>query len=835
MKKIISLFAAVLAIVGCQQKYEYNTDFTMPDTLDGPSAVTLDVTSSQTVVLSWTGGGAADGGILLYEVLFDKVGGNFSEPIYTSKSDLGSRPQLTLSHANLNTIARKADIAPNSTGTLIWTVKAAKGGESKIFDGSREISVTRGEGIDNMPEHLYIQGTGAKEAGQQFAGYDYLDGGKVYTEEGKYVIYTELGIGKIHFSSDASGSENTFYIDANGKLVEGEGDLDILAAPESGLARITVDFNTLSYSMDEIGKTVGFKWGATATADSSPIFTLEYQGNGIFVGDGDVDFYGPGTNMEDNPSWCTWVEERFYVIATVNGESMCWGSSTGGNAVTPDGTDEYWYVFENPWDQWNNLWKMDHAYDDCHVTVTLNTNNNGHFTHGYTGGAIEYQQPTSAPDALYLGGDVAEAQGQAFRKEADGIFVIYNKFNAGNVTLSDGDGNKYFANAENALYVGNKKTAVAASEGVTRMTVNFNTNTIKYEAIGANVYVENAWDKIVMATLTYQSLGKWAGEGEIQFASSGDERFSFRTTVDGVNMRWGSNKGNDGTAPDGTDEFWYIYESEWEGQQWNNLFKFNQDDKGKVATFIIDGNNPVHMTHSITVASSEPVPPSVAPSELALYGTGAETEGQAFRKESDGVFVIYAKLKDGELCFKSSTKNYFLSAENGLLEGEGSGTSTASADGYVTRVTVNFTTKTVTTDKINEYSHMKFSCNYLDIAHLKYQGNGIFRATDVTVTFVDPSNSSTNPPSWLSWVEDRYYFITEVNGTEVCWGSLAEADGANGAKAPDGTDGFWVVHENKWEQWLHAWKLASDINGATVDIEINTNNNGVWNHTITKK
>jgi len=828
MKKIISIFAAILAVVGCQ-KYEFNTDFTMPTTLDGPSSVTLDVTSTETVILTWEGGGAADGGIMLYEVLFDKVGGDFSNPVYTSKSDLGSRPQLTLSHAILNNIARKAGIKPNETGKVIWTVKGAKGGESKLFDGSCEIALTRGEGIDNIPERLYIQGTGAKEAGQQFAGYDYIDGGKVYTEEGKYVIYTEVGIGKISFSSEADGSGNTFYIDESGKLVEGEGGLDILAAPESGLARITVDFNTLGYSMDEIGKSVGFKWGATATADSDPLFTLEYQGNGIFVGDGDVDFYGPGTNMEDNPSWCSWVEERFYFIATVNGESMCWGSSTGGNAVTPDGTDEYWYVFENPWDQWSNLWKMDHAFDDCHVTVTLNTNNNGHFTHGYVGGAIEYQQPTEAPESLILGGDAAEQQGMQFRKEADGVFVIYNKFKAGNITLVDGEGTKYFANAENALYVGNKKSSVAASEGVTRMTVNFNTNTVKYEAIGAEVYVENAWDKIVMATLTYQGLGKWAGEGEIQFAASGDERFSFRTTVDGVNMRWGSNKGNDGTAPDGTDEFWYIYESEWEGQQWNNLYKFNKDDKGKTATFIIDGNNPVHMTHSITVASGDPVKPSVAPAELALYGTGAETEGAAFRKAADGVFVIYARLKEGTLSFRSSSKNYFNDAEQGLLEGDGEGVATASDEGYVSRITVDFANGTVTVDKVNEYTHLKLAGTFRDVAHLKYNGNGIFKATDAAVKFIDQAEAS-----WVTWgAEERFYFITEINGTEMCWG-MAEGAVHNDLKY-NNDESFWKIQEYTWSQWDHCWKLAGDLNGATIDVEVNTNDNGNWTYTITKK
>ena len=152
---------------GCQ-KYELNTDFSMPVELDSPSNVILDVTSSKTVVLSWNGGGAADGGVLLYNVLFDKTGGDFSEPLATMPSDLGAKNTLTLTHAQLNTLARKAGVKPNETGSFIWTVTASRGGVTKTFDGYASLSVVRGEGIDNIPEHLYVAGSAALEAGQEF-------------------------------------------------------------------------------------------------------------------------------------------------------------------------------------------------------------------------------------------------------------------------------------------------------------------------------------------------------------------------------------------------------------------------------------------------------------------------------------------------------------------------------------------------------------------------------------------------------------------------------------------------------------------------------------------
>ena len=196
MKKIIAIFSALLAVAtACQKHYELNTDFTMPTTLSSPSSVVLDVTSASTVELSWTGGGAADGGIVLYEVLFDRAGGNFAEPLTVMPSDLGAGQTLTLSHATLNTIARKAGVLPNQSGSFIWTVRGSKGGVSKVYNGYETLNVTRGEGIDNMPERLFVAGSAAKEAGQEFR----------VVEEGLYSIVTRLGAGSLRFTSEKGG------------------------------------------------------------------------------------------------------------------------------------------------------------------------------------------------------------------------------------------------------------------------------------------------------------------------------------------------------------------------------------------------------------------------------------------------------------------------------------------------------------------------------------------------------------------------------------------------------------------------------------------------------
>ena len=63
MKKILWICSALLAMVSCQEDYELNTDFAVPTELSSPASIQLNVSSPTPVVLSWSGGGAADGGI----------------------------------------------------------------------------------------------------------------------------------------------------------------------------------------------------------------------------------------------------------------------------------------------------------------------------------------------------------------------------------------------------------------------------------------------------------------------------------------------------------------------------------------------------------------------------------------------------------------------------------------------------------------------------------------------------------------------------------------------------------------------------------------------------
>lgn len=373
MKKIANIILSLLILVGCQEKYELNVDFQLPTHLDSPTAIQLDITSAEPVVLSWTGGGAADGGIVLYEVLFDKEGGDFSNPLVSLKSDQGALPRLTLTHAALNTIARNAGILPQETVKLIWTVRASKGGVLKESDIQSAITVTRGEGIDNIPSQLFLYGSSTENNGQ---------GGIPFrkVEDGLFQIYTTISAGEIQFRSATSGEAFTYYIDETAKLREGNGSTTMGSYSE--VVRLTVDFNTMKMTTDRIGRSVRCIWGATF----ENIAVLEYKGNGIFEGAGQIVFIDPSRPETNPPSWLGWTEERYYFIANVNGAEMCWGRHDSVSPERPVGGEplSFYALYEFNWSQWDHLWKMKGSLDRTRATITINTNADGLMIHTFT-------------------------------------------------------------------------------------------------------------------------------------------------------------------------------------------------------------------------------------------------------------------------------------------------------------------------------------------------------------------------------------------------------------------------------------------------------------------
>jgi hypothetical protein len=373
MRNLLLCILVVFVTVSCEKNYELGTAFNVPSTLSSPTKVEIDVTSTQNVEFSWDGGGAEDGSYVLYEVQFFKKDTNMKDPIEVMQSDLGALSKLTMTHATLNAIARKAGVLPGENGVITWTVSASKAGVVKITEASRDIEVVRGEGIDNMPESLYLHGTGNESQGQQ---------GTLFrkAKDGVYVVYSKVGGNGDLLLKGLSGNESFDYTIDNGKLKEGSGSLQL--APHTNPYRITVDFNTLSVKSELISN-VRCVWGATFDV----IGNLAYTGNGKFTASNSlIRFIDPNVPATNPPSWLSWIEERYYFIASVDGVDKCWGRNDGISPERPTGNEslKFYELGEFNWSQWDHLWKMNGNLNNKRATISINTNKENLMIHEFT-------------------------------------------------------------------------------------------------------------------------------------------------------------------------------------------------------------------------------------------------------------------------------------------------------------------------------------------------------------------------------------------------------------------------------------------------------------------
>jgi len=370
----LAIIAAFLLLLGsCGKEYQLSTDFMVPTELASPAKVVLDVASADNIVLSWNGGGADDGSYVLYEVIFAKKGTDLSNPVERIKSDFGANPKLTLTHATLNTIARKAGIAPGETGEISWSVLTSKGGDVKATDGRKDIEITRGEGIDNMPNNLYLYGEGNESNGTE---------GSLFRKaaDGIYILYSKVsGNGQLELKGKVGEEEFGYYLDSD-KLKEGAETIQVAA--NTNPYRITVDFNTLTVKTEVISN-VRCIWGATYDV----IGQLDYVGDGRFVAaNRPIRFIDPSKPETNPPSWLSWIEERYYFIATVGDADKCWGRMDGVSSERPMGGEplSFYELGEFAWSQWDHLWKMKGDLNSKRATITIHTNKENLMVHEFS-------------------------------------------------------------------------------------------------------------------------------------------------------------------------------------------------------------------------------------------------------------------------------------------------------------------------------------------------------------------------------------------------------------------------------------------------------------------
>jgi len=146
--KYMMLFAFAMVFAACSSDGEVrHLGVTAVKALyepDNGKAVVLQASASASLYFEWEPSLAEDGGAVLYEVVFDKADGDFSDPVSIVTADNnGGTNHVTITHKQLNQIAASAGIGSAEEGTLKWTVYASKGINPVKAEEERTLTLTR--------------------------------------------------------------------------------------------------------------------------------------------------------------------------------------------------------------------------------------------------------------------------------------------------------------------------------------------------------------------------------------------------------------------------------------------------------------------------------------------------------------------------------------------------------------------------------------------------------------------------------------------------------------------------------------------------------------------
>ncbi|WP_424492418.1 SusE domain-containing protein [Salinimicrobium sp. GXAS 041] len=358
MKKVISqliFLALAVFLVGCEEDDSLsNNEVSQVESLYSPQDnIFYNLGAQSSAVFEWQAAKAEDNGVVLYDVVFDVEGGDFSDPVYVLPSDgRGMQRTLNLPFSTLNQIAGMAGIESQSTGRLQWTVWSSKGinvQESGIY---RTIEVERPGGFPT-PDELFLVGS-ATEAGDDLGNAIPMK----KTGANTYEVYTSLSEGEYQFVTRTSGTPETYYIEDDKLKINGTA----AYTGEEKVYRIRVDFSDGNAEMIEIQNLQ--LWFAP---NEEFMFDLPYVGNGTWMAeDQEVEF-----RQED---WGR--DERYkFMFTVVNGGETQeeWYGSTNGDNQRPnaDSPASYWHMVPVTNDRWNNSFKFADEVDMSTVDVEV--------------------------------------------------------------------------------------------------------------------------------------------------------------------------------------------------------------------------------------------------------------------------------------------------------------------------------------------------------------------------------------------------------------------------------------------------------------------------------
>ncbi len=582
IKYLLLLSMFPLAFSGCKTDSALDLNVSRVETLYEPeSGKSYDLDPQGSVIFYWSKATAADGGLVVYEVVFDKPDGDFSNPVYRIASDdKGVKNSAAITHKLLNKAAAAAGAQAGETITLKWCIASSKGDGTMVSQESRTITVKRLDGFADIPPQLYMAGDGA-EAKQQFKS----------ASDGEFEIFTRLKAGtSFSFADGTTGTPQEYSIN-NGTLVMGGSS----TVSKDGIYKINVDFNSAAVTYSLIEALEMF-----FPPRNNVMATLDYQGSGVWM--------AKKVTVEFNGG-----DERYkFRFLYEDGNYEWYGSKNYDNQrPTADTNASYYDLLEAPVPSdteslFAYTYKFNGDYNGANVDVTVKMQAQGNYTHTIEPAQTEGggEEEKYIPNELYITGSGAESE-RAFTKLSDGIFEMYTKLNANRDfgfadALSGDEINRYSVN--NGVLI-EKGTSQVAADDVYKLTVNFNAMTVNI-ALVTRVELYFAPTDNVMFTFDYAGQGEWKATNVTvtlkQEDWGKDERYKFRVIVNGGLVEWyGSSKADNGRPnPDEPPSYFYMFLLS-DKDRWVNTYKFSLDLDGKNIDMSVRMNGD-NYTHEIT-------------------------------------------------------------------------------------------------------------------------------------------------------------------------------------------------------------------------------------------
>ncbi|WP_428329406.1 SusE domain-containing protein [Mucilaginibacter sp.] len=363
MKTIIKLsfmvMIAIIAFTSCKKDQRALDTSVAPVTaLSLPAdqaSLTLQPATGNSIVFQWTPSTTQD--LVLYEVAFDKPGGDFSKPVYKVLSDgAGIQPQATITQKVLNTIASLAGIASSSTGSLKWAVIVSKVTNNKVSTASHIIQLTRPAGFAVLPASLYLTGTATEQGTDVTKAIAFKK-----ISDGVFELYTSLQAGSYTLVDKNSGTPTMYSIQNNANVVLNG---STTVSGNKNVYRISIDLNSAAATITQI-VSVGF-WSAP---DGKIWFTLPYIGNSQW----EMDNY-PLIIPHESYGNDSRYKYQFTVINSAGTQSVEWYGSVNSDNQDPSSSTplSYYYMYPVDNSQFNYCFKIDPSDNNKNVNVNVN-------------------------------------------------------------------------------------------------------------------------------------------------------------------------------------------------------------------------------------------------------------------------------------------------------------------------------------------------------------------------------------------------------------------------------------------------------------------------------